>query len=163
MRTILVCALYSIKYGNSLQTFFVRDALSLRIFWCISLPHCSWGAPVCHVVLWIPTQSLKNFFRIFNENEIFLNEKGFMWGKFRWNWFNCHRGYKCCEWIRNYSRRWVLCCERTWEIFKSDFVWIIHLRLYSGPSAVECLAKLNRLLKIFSKSFKAMILGFDFI
>jgi len=29
--------------------------------------------------------------------------------------------------------------------------------------AVEYLAKLSRILKIFSKSFKAMILGFDFI
>ena len=32
-----------------------------------------------------------------------------------------------------------------------------------GPKAVEYLAKLSRILKIFSKSFKAMILGFNFI
>jgi hypothetical protein len=41
---------------------------------------------------------------------------------------------------------------------------LMHLRLYSGPlSAVEYLANLSRITLIILKSFKAMILGSNFI
>ncbi len=65
----------------------------------------------------------------------------------------------CCEWTKS----WVPYCKWTWNIlsrmlggsFTCVYTW--------GPWAVEYLAKLSRILKMFSKSFKAMILGFNFI
>ncbi len=65
----------------------------------------------------------------------------------------------CCEW----NESWVLCCERTWSILSRTLGESFTCVYTRGPWAVEYLARLSRILKIFLKSFKAMILGFDFI
>ncbi len=65
----------------------------------------------------------------------------------------------CCEWTKS----WVPCCERTRNILSWTLGGSFACVYTRGPWAVEYLAKLSRILKIFPKSFKAMILGFDFI
>ncbi len=72
--------------------------------------------------------------------------------------FFWHR-HKCCERTKN----WVSCCKWTRNILSRMFGGSF-TRVYTrGPWAVEYLAKLSWILKIFSKPFKAMILGFNFI
>ena len=68
---------------------------------------------------------------------------------------------------------WAPCCERTKSWVPScTELGILQIGLLGGSftyvytrdlKAVEYLAKLSRIWKIFSKSFKAMILGLDFI
>ncbi len=65
----------------------------------------------------------------------------------------------CCKWTKS----WVLCCERTRNILSRTVSGSFTYVYTRGPWAVEYLAKLSQMLKIFLKSFKAMILGFDFI
>ncbi len=64
----------------------------------------------------------------------------------------------CCEWIKG----WVPFCKWTRNILSRTLGGSFTCVYTRGPWAVEYLAKLRRMLKIFSKSFKAMILGFDF-
>ncbi len=71
-----------------------------------------------------------------------------------------HVGAPCCE----RTKSWVLYCKWTWDIFFSRTFGGSFTCVYTrGPWAVEYLAELSRILKLFSKSFKAMILGFNFI
>ncbi len=69
----------------------------------------------------------------------------------------------CCERIKSRVRRWASCYKWTRNILSRTFGDSFTCVYTRGPWAVEYLAKLNRILKIFSKSFKAMILGFNFI
>ena len=72
-----------------------------------------------------------------------------------------------------YPVSWAPCCERTksWVPCCTKF-GILQIGLLGGSftyvytrdlKAVEYLANLSRILQIFLKSFKAMILGFNFI
>jgi len=72
--------------------------------------------------------------------------------------------YWCCGWIKNHLRRWASCCDQILKVTLSwtwsDSITCVYTR---GPWAVEYLANLVGDKGYFPKSFKAMILGFDFI
>ncbi len=65
----------------------------------------------------------------------------------------------CCE----RTKSWVPYCKWTWNILSRTLGGSFTCVYTRGPWAVEYLAKLSRILVVFSKSFKAMILGFNFI
>ncbi len=65
----------------------------------------------------------------------------------------------CCEWTKS----WVPCCKWTWNILSRTLGGSFTCVYTRGPWAVEYLAKLSRISRMFSKSFKAMILGSNFI
>ena len=69
----------------------------------------------------------------------------------------------CCERTKSYLRRWASCCEWTWVILSRTLFGAFTYVYTRGLLAVEYLAKLCRILWMFSKSFKAIILGFNFI
>jgi len=53
--------------------------------------------------------------------------------------------------------------NKPWKLFGRTLIGSSTYVYTRGLLAVEYLAKLSRILKIFSKSFKAIILGFGFI